>query len=210
MSRNVTNGQQQAKQKTLALQRSVPAQSPENEDEDALYEEAIAKRALEENCLICHEEGMITRQRLTGPQWTAEIDKMISWGAPLPVDAKESLIDFLSRHYSDRQSLDPPSQIALKNVNSLELGDITYRDRARGVPGRGRGLYTTNCANCHGTNALGAELGPSLVNKAILAHPQAYHSVVRNGLRRMPGFQKVLSSVQEEDLLSWLREQKYP
>jgi ubiquinol-cytochrome c reductase cytochrome c subunit len=209
-SQNLSNGQQKANGRKQPPQRSVPAQKPENDDEDALYEEAVAKRALEENCLICHEESMITRQRLTGPQWTGEIDKMISWGAPLPVDAKQSLIDFLSRHYSDRQSLIPPSRIALKNVESLELPDGTQREQTRGDPSRGEILYSKNCANCHGPRALGAELGPSLVNKAILAHAQPYHSVVRNGMRRMPGFQNVLSTVEEEDLLSWLRAQKYP
>ena len=75
---------------------------------------------------------------------------------------------------------------------------------------RGERLYAANCANCHGAKAMGRDPGPSLVNKAILAHPDAYLNQVSKGLRRMPGFQNVLTAAQQVDLLTWLREQRYP
>jgi ubiquinol-cytochrome c reductase cytochrome c subunit len=193
--------------------RSLPRQTSEisDADEEAAYLDAVGRRTVQENCLICHEENMITRQRLTTAQWEAEIEKMLTWGAPLPSDAKQPLVDYLARHYSDREPLPAPLRMRLKDIDSLERptpaaaqADL-HRD-----PSRGERLYATNCANCHGPKALGAELGPSLVDKAILAHPQAYHEVVRKGLRRMPGFQQVLNATQEEDLLSWLRAQRYP
>ena len=48
------------------------------------------------------------------------------------------------------------------------------------------------------------------MGKAVLAHPEVYHRIVRNGLRRMPGFQKALNPAQEDDVLCWLRQQTYP
>jgi mono/diheme cytochrome c family protein len=211
-SQTVPHREPQKQPPAPAAGRSPLAQPPPaSDDDDAAYLATLAQRSLEENCLICHEENMISRQRLTPIQWKAEIDKMISWGAPLPAEAQQPLIDFLSRLYSDRQPLPEPQRMALGEIDSLEPvtpgSSVTI---SRGDPVSGERLYATNCANCHGAKALGAELGPCLVNKAILDHPEAYHRVVRNGLRRMPGFQKVLNAVQEDDLLSWLREQRYP
>jgi len=45
---------------------------------------------------MCHGEDMTTRQRLTTKQWTAEVEKMIGWGSPLPPDRKQPLIDHLA------------------------------------------------------------------------------------------------------------------
>jgi mono/diheme cytochrome c family protein len=186
-----------------------PPTAPDDNDE-AAYLAKVAERSLVENCLICHEEAMITRQRLTSVQWKAEIDKMISWGAPLPSEARQPLTDYLARVYSDRQPLPEPSRMAIEETGSLELSTPASLTISRGDTVSGERLYAANCANCHGPKALGAELGPCLVGKAILAHPEAYHRIVRDGLRRMPGFQKVLTAAQEEDLLSWLRQQRYP
>src|SRR5262249_49801666 len=154
--------------------------------------------------------NMITRQRLTPAQWKAEIEKMVSWGAPLPAEAQQPLIDYLARRYSDREPLAAPQKLRLEEIDSLERPSPKAPEmRSHGVTKGGERLYAVNCANCHGPRALGAELGPSLVGKAILAHPEAYHRIVRNGLRRMPGFQKALNAAQEEDLLSWLRELRF-
>jgi mono/diheme cytochrome c family protein len=181
-----------------------------DDDDEAAYLAKVAERNLMENCLICHEESMITRQRLTPAQWQAEIDKMISWGAPLPAEARQPLTEYLSRVYSDLQPLPEPRRMALKETGSLELPVSGPPVTLHGDTASGERLYAANCANCHGPMALGAELGPCLVGKAILVHPEAYHRVVRDGLRRMPGFQKVLTAAQEEDLLNWLRQQTYP
>jgi mono/diheme cytochrome c family protein len=181
-----------------------------DDDDEAAYLAKVSERQIEENCLICHESNMITRQRLTPVQWKAEIEKMIMWGAPLPAEARQPLTDYLSRHYSDRQPLPEPPRMAITETGSLELPAPGSPATPEGNTTSGQRLYAANCANCHGPKALGAELGPCLVGKAILAYPEAYHRIVRNGLRRMPGFQSALTAAQQAELLSWLRLQRYP
>ncbi len=196
----------------LGLAAHPDAQPPaaSDDDDEAAYEAKVTERQLQENCLICHEADMITRQRLTPVQWKAEVEKMILWGAPLPAEARQSLTDYLSGHYSDRQPLPEPHRMAIGETKSLELPALGSPVTPDGNTASGERLYTANCANCHGPKALGAELGPCLVGKAILAHPEAYHRIVREGLRRMPGFQSALTAAQQDDLLSWLRKQRYP
>jgi ubiquinol-cytochrome c reductase cytochrome c subunit len=194
----------------LAGQQALQHPAASDDDDDAAYQAKVAERQLEENCLICHEATMITRQRLTPMQWKAEVEKMILWGAPLPAEERQPLTDYLSRHYSDRQPLSDPPRMAIKETGSLELPATGLTAMQDGNPPTGQRLYAANCANCHGPKALGAELGPCLVDKAILAHPEAYHRVVRDGLRRMPGFRSALTAAQQEDLLIWLRQQRYP
>ena len=108
-------------------------------------------------------------------------------GAPLPAEARQPLTDYLSRQYSDRQPLPEPRRMAIKETGSLELPAPGCQLRPDGNTDSGQRIYAANCANCHGPKALGG-VGPCLVGKAILAHPEAYHKVVRKGLRRMPGF----------------------
>jgi mono/diheme cytochrome c family protein len=85
---------------------------------------------------------------------------------------------------------------------TLEIPD--GRAPAGGDPGRGAALYVTNCANCHGPDGRGAELGPCLVEKPVLWRGE-FVEVVRKGLRRMPGFTAALKPEQELDILAWLR-----
>jgi cytochrome c1 len=51
-------------------------------------------------CLACHEADLTEQQRLSRSGWTREVDKMIRWGADLPADEKDPLIEFLSSQYS--------------------------------------------------------------------------------------------------------------
>src|SRR5262249_1925769 len=51
-----------------------PAHPAAQDDEDAAYHEAMIRRSLEENCLICHTEDIIGGQRLTPAQWKAEVE----------------------------------------------------------------------------------------------------------------------------------------
>ena len=71
---------------SLGLAGHQAAQPPiaSDDDDDPAYLAKVAERQLEENCLICHEATMITRQRLTPVQWKAEVEKMILWGVPYP------------------------------------------------------------------------------------------------------------------------------
>ncbi|MEP6993525.1 MAG: cytochrome c [Acidobacteriota bacterium] len=57
------------------------------------------KEVADQACLNCHSADITLQQRLTQKQWTAAIDKMVRWGAPLPEDKKDALIAYLVEHF---------------------------------------------------------------------------------------------------------------
>jgi hypothetical protein len=171
----------------------------------------MVRRSLEENCLICHTEDMIAGQRLTPSQCKAEVDKMVTWGAPLPKEATGPLIEYLAKHYSDRDPPPVPSRSTLKDVGSLEVPSARGKPApASGDPARGERLYAANCATCHGPAGLGGDLGPALADKVILDHPREYDRIVNQGVRRMPGFRLIMNAKDQADVLAWLRRLAYP
>ena len=148
----------------------------------------MVRRSLEENCLICHTDDIIAGQRLTSAQWKAEVDKMIGWGAPLPKEAVGPLVEYLAQRYSDREAPPVPSRSRLKDVGSLEVPSERREPfPSAGDLARGERLHTANCATCHGPTALGGDLGPALVGKAILDHPREYDRIINQGQRGCPG-----------------------
>jgi cytochrome c5 len=60
--------------------------------------EAVYKRA----CLTCHEDDLIESQRLSRAGWVREVEKMIRWGAAVPAEEKDGLIDYLTARYPPR------------------------------------------------------------------------------------------------------------
>ena len=60
--------------------------------------EAVYKRA----CLTCHEDDLIESQRLGRAGWVREVEKMIRWGAAVPAEEKDGLIDYLAARYPPR------------------------------------------------------------------------------------------------------------
>ncbi len=60
--------------------------------------EATFKRA----CLSCHGTDLVEQQRLTRAGWVREVEKMMRWGAPVPADAKDALVDHLAARHGVR------------------------------------------------------------------------------------------------------------
>jgi ubiquinol-cytochrome c reductase cytochrome c subunit len=186
----------------------APAKAADDEDDDeAAYRDALAARAIQENCLICHEANMYTDQRLTPAQWKAEVEKMVSWGSPLPPQDQEAVIDFLARQYRDVDPATAPRRADLAAIDTLEVPKPDPEGEAAaegGDPAAGERLYKVHCANCHGATALGGDLGPSLVGRAVMNRYAAFDRDVHKGLRRMPAFDKVLDASQRRDVFAWL------
>ena len=59
------------------------------------------KDVVDQSCLSCHGGEPISQQRLSRPQWTAEVDKMIRWGAEVTADQKTRLVDYLAKNFSN-------------------------------------------------------------------------------------------------------------
>jgi hypothetical protein len=58
-----------------------------------------ARPKVEAACYACHSADLIVQQRLTEKQWTAAIEKMIRWGAPVKDEDKSAIIAYLSKHF---------------------------------------------------------------------------------------------------------------
>jgi cytochrome c5 len=61
--------------------------------------EGEGKAIAEQACAQCHSSSMLLQQRLTEKQWSASVEKMMRWGAPLPADRKDALIAYLAAHF---------------------------------------------------------------------------------------------------------------
>jgi hypothetical protein len=51
------------------------------------------------SCTPCHGMSLIAQQRLGADGWTREVDKMIRWGARVPEDQKQALVDYLAETF---------------------------------------------------------------------------------------------------------------
>ena len=191
---------------SLMLGTALAAAGHQDPEDEAEAKE-LGRRAFVENCLICHGEEMASRQRLTTKQWTAEVDKMIGWGAPVPPEQKSGLVAYLSGSFSDKA---PPPAPDLASPDELLVEDRTLAapPAPRGDPARGGPLYVQHCATCHGPDGQGGDLGTRLTERPVLLDDARYREVVRKGLRRMPGFANVLNPGAEDDLLAWLRSRR--
>ena len=59
-------------------------------------------------CLNCHSTDLVRQQRLTEKQWTANLTKMIGWGAEVPESKKDTLISYLVKNFgSDNDRFEP-------------------------------------------------------------------------------------------------------
>jgi cytochrome c5 len=50
-------------------------------------------------CQSCHNDSLVTSRKLDTSGWTAIVDQMMRFGAYVPSDRKQELIDYLSTHW---------------------------------------------------------------------------------------------------------------
>lgn len=46
-------------------------------------------------CIICHSPEILAQQRLDRATWEAIVDRMITYGAPIPPEHKPLILDYL-------------------------------------------------------------------------------------------------------------------
>jgi len=71
--------------------------------------EGPAKDVADRACLNCHSGDVLRQQRLTDKQWTANVTKMIGWGAEVPEDRREELVRYLAKNFG-------PGNVAFRPV----------------------------------------------------------------------------------------------
>jgi hypothetical protein len=63
--------------------------------------EGNGKNVFQISCMSCHDEKPITALKRDRSGWTREVEKMINWGAYVPTNRKEELIDYLMTAFSN-------------------------------------------------------------------------------------------------------------
>jgi mono/diheme cytochrome c family protein len=179
------------------------------DDEEAQERRAFARRAVSENCTICHAPDLIEAQRLTPKQWKAEVEKMIGWGSPLPAEQAATVIDYLGAEYPVDAKPLVEQKLSVAEAFDRIAPEPFLAGRLKGDAARGETLHIKNCANCHARDGQGADLGPNLVERPVLLRPSEFAEVIRKGRGRMPSFAATLDAQTEADMLAWLQERRY-
>lgn len=76
------------------------------------YPEGKGKLIAEKGCLQCHSADIPRQQRLTEKQWTAEVDKMIRWGADVSATDKPALVSYLADRFGTSNDAFRPVEVA--------------------------------------------------------------------------------------------------
>ena len=65
------------------------------------------KSLAEAACMRCHSADMLAQQRLTEKQWTATVEKMVRWGAPVAETDKPAIIAYLAKNFGTANTFSP-------------------------------------------------------------------------------------------------------
>jgi mono/diheme cytochrome c family protein len=156
------------------------------------------------HCNVCHSSEMIEQQQLTLPQWKAEVVKMVGWGATLPKGYEDLMAKHLNRKYPANRSIElprlEPANAQLES-NQADQAAVSESEMSSIMTS---GLYTRQCANCHGTDGQGNEIGPRLTGRPMLTRPGQFAEHVADGRGRMPAFGKTISGDDVNALRRWL------
>ena len=156
------------------------------------------------HCNVCHSMEMIEQQQLTLPQWKAEITKMIGWGATLPKDYEEIMAEHLHKKFRPERTAELPRiepELALKESHQSDQAAVSNAER--NAPATAE-LYARQCANCHGPEGHGNEIGPRLTGRPSLTRPEQFLDLVVGGRNRMPAFAATLKNDDLNALRRWL------
>jgi hypothetical protein len=69
--------------------------------------DGAGKPLVEASCLPCHSADILVQQRLTEKQWTAEVDKMIRWGAVVRDEDKAPMVAYFVKHFGPENKFTP-------------------------------------------------------------------------------------------------------
>jgi DMSO/TMAO reductase YedYZ molybdopterin-dependent catalytic subunit len=75
---------------------------PETTPTQAGASATVPPTSFKSRCVTCHDDDVIRQQRLTRAQWDAEINKMVNWGAKVPAEDRNTLLDYLVSTFGPR------------------------------------------------------------------------------------------------------------
>ncbi|MGD8626064.1 MAG: c-type cytochrome [Anaerolineae bacterium] len=137
------------------------------------------------------------------PSWSEE------YGGPLRNDQIEDITQFVV-NWQGPQPEDVPKGTAGAQPTAAPEPTAagTQAPAGEGDPASGETVFAANCASCHGQNAEGGSLGPSLLGDDLAAQPDEYfRETITNGRAgtAMPAWGPILSAQQIEDVIAFLR-----
>lgn len=84
-----------AQPRSVQISKTRPAE-PAPVTETAIVPEPEGYKA---SCFGCHDDHMMSQQRLTRAQWDREVAKMKGWGANVKSEQRDGLLDYLAARY---------------------------------------------------------------------------------------------------------------
>jgi mono/diheme cytochrome c family protein len=207
--------QAQAETQTETKTQSPPQpiiQSPplsEVAELDADERSTFFNQRLALHCNTCHSSEMIQQQYLTLTQWQAEVQKMVNWGSTLPKDYINLMGEHLSKLYPAEETRKSPSIAPALAIEESSPKDLEPLDERVVLNDSVQALFKTQCANCHGENGQGAELGIRLTERPILLHPEQFESIVTKGRGIMPAFNENVKKGELTAIRRWLMSQSF-
>jgi ubiquinol-cytochrome c reductase cytochrome c subunit len=79
----------------IRVAEGAAAPVPAEQSASAALPPGAGRETAERVCLACHDTALINQQRMDRGRWRNEVEKMIRWGAPVPPDQKDALIEYL-------------------------------------------------------------------------------------------------------------------
>ena len=138
------------------------------------------------------------------PAWSQE------YGGPLRADQIKDLAQFVLNWQGPQ-----PEGVRVEGVEARPSRPAVEampvgpgQPVADGDPDRGKQAFAQNCASCHGLDAAGGALGPSLVRADMAARPdEFFRETITKGRAgtAMPAWGPILGAQTIEDVIGWLR-----
>ena len=82
---------------SLFLVIAAQAQAPGQPGGD--FADGPEKPLMTDTCTACHVAAQVTGQKRPKEEWANLVDKMIGFGAKVPDDKYDVIVNYLSRHY---------------------------------------------------------------------------------------------------------------
>ncbi len=162
-------------------------------------------------CGACHSAGIVLGRGMTREEWGGVVSGMISRGAKGTQAEFATVIDYLAANFPPKQAVGNPASPRRGGGGGFSMGPDEKQIVDAAAAERGKALYVTDCASCHGPLARGGQGGPDLVRSVTVLHDR-YGSTLGPLLRTnhpMPAGQHLPSFAENQiqDLSHFLHQQ---
>lgn len=168
--------------------------------------DAPGRDTVQRVCGACHPATVVLGHGMSRQGWGQVVASMITRGAKGSAADFETVTDYLAKNLPATTSA---GNAAAPRRSSLSAGP---RDRQTIDPHaaeRGKALYTSDCASCHGPLARGTPNGPDLVRSTVILHDHYGDAIGPYLLHTHPAGARFASLTQKQiqDLSHFLHQQ---